>query len=105
MSKRTIIVLSVSVLLLIVGIYAAITYRRGIGMTKPLTRWRVIGPYHWRIEWKRADQWIGRYNDTWWHDTHTGQVKRRCDDNTVPVRHVWICVLPTLPIHITRKAS
>ncbi len=49
--------------------------------TKPLTRWRLLhegSRWRWRIEWKRADQWLGRFYDG---------------------PDQWICVVPCLPIH------
>jgi hypothetical protein len=44
-----------------------------------MTRWS------WRIEFKPADIWIGVY----W--------ERR------PWLHLWVCLLPMVPIHLWRK--
>ena len=51
--------------------------------TKVLTRWRLIPGTcrQWRIEYKRADEWLGRYVDG--SDT-------------------WICIIPCFPIHLQR---
>lgn len=56
-----------------------------------------------RLEFKLADCWIGVY---WKTDTHIwhGEYVAEAKDIRVHTRythHVWICLIPTLPIHIT----
>jgi hypothetical protein len=43
-----------------------------------------IGTASIALEWKPADLWVGLY---------TAQQKGR--------RHVWVCILPCLPIHVS----
>lgn len=56
-------------------------------MTTPLTHWRTVGAWRWRIEAKSADLWVGLYH-------------QRTDD----VIDVWLCLLPCLPLHLRRGA-
>lgn len=57
-------------------------------MTKALTNWRMMpgegNRWQWRIEWKRADQWVGRFI------TESDQ---------------WYCFIPCLPVHFNRMPA
>lgn len=44
-----------------------------------------------RVEWKPVDFWVGLY---------TEERRRPGDGLCVYERHVWVCVLPMIPIHI-----
>jgi hypothetical protein len=63
-------------------------------MTRPLTPWLTIGGHSvcaGRLEFKPADLWIGAYW-TWvgWR---------------YPVLHVWICLVPMLPLHLVIRPT
>lgn len=45
------------------------------------------------IEFKKRDCWIGFY----WEK----RIKRTVGLNIVRVRHLWICFIPMLPLHIS----
>jgi hypothetical protein len=52
--------------------------------TKAITRWRTVGGYEWRVEFKLPDLWIGVF----WTDSEA-----------------WLCLLPCLPIHFTKAGG
>lgn len=56
-----------------------------------LPRQLYVGRVRVRLEFKLADFWIGVYPATGEHDLLSGQFEQ----------HVWICLLPTLPIHLS----
>lgn len=50
-----------------------------------------------RLEWKPQDLWIGAF----WDKKPIVYLGRRDDGEWVASeQHVWICLLPMLPIHI-----
>jgi hypothetical protein len=53
---------------------------------------------HARLEWKPADCWIGLYTE------RRRNVPR--GPNTISdERHVWICLVPMLPLHLWWPAA
>lgn len=42
------------------------------------------------LEWKPQDFWIGLYTEIRWERVPI-----------VPVRHIWVCLVPMLPIHLS----
>lgn len=55
------------------------------------------------VEFKREDCWIGVF---WRHERHwagTSPMMGNRPAGTAHVRHLWICVLPMLPIHIVQS--
>jgi hypothetical protein len=58
----------------------------------PLTRWHGGDRLNVRLEWKPADLWIGVY----W------KVKHYVGRPPAASLHIWICLLPCLPIHIVK---
>lgn len=57
-------------------------------MTKALTQWHGDKWLNIRLEFKVQDLWVGAY----WNVERYG---------SAAVLHVWVCLLPCLPIHIT----
>jgi len=54
-----------------------------------LTPWYRVGRISLRLEFKWQDMWVGAYPEV-----KEGIISRRH-------LHVWVCILPMLPIHIT----
>jgi len=44
---------------------------------------------NWRFEWKPQDFWVGLYTEV-----------RRDEEKAYIERHVWICLLPMVPLHL-----
>lgn len=59
---------------------------------KALTKWYGGDRTNVRLEWKPADLWIGAYWET----------QRYIGKPRAASLHIWICVLPCLPIHIVK---
>jgi hypothetical protein len=59
--------------------------------------WQMGGEVHWRIEWKPEDLWIGVY---WERKPETAWGKRYDGEWLATTLHVWVCILPMLPIHL-----
>jgi hypothetical protein len=55
--------------------------------TRELTRIRHGDGLYWRLEFKPQDCWIGAS----WKTREAGMG---------PVIHLWLCLLPMLPIHV-----
>lgn len=52
-----------------------------------------------RLEWKPADCWVGLYTERrqrkcLWHADSMQECTGRWE------RHVWLCLLPMLPLHL-----
>lgn len=50
-------------------------------------RWREWGRWSWRLEFKAADLWVGAYI-------------RRHKGKLAVGYHIWVCVVPMLPLHV-----
>ena len=61
----------------------------GVNVPTPFLAPRVNG-FRVALEWKPQDLWIGAY----WHSV-------RMPNDADTWHHVWICVLPMLPIHFS----
>jgi len=62
---------------------------------KALTRWHGNGYTNIRLEFKLADLWIGAF---WTIDRFEGDES----EPSAATLHMWICLIPMLPIHITK---
>ena len=50
--------------------------------------------FRWRFEWQPRDLWVGVY---WERRPHACDFDT-CWNNSL---HVWVCLLPALPLHLS----
>jgi hypothetical protein len=67
-----------------------------LGLIEARKGWRVA------FEWKPADCWVGVF----WKSEHlaTGD-PGTCPPSPYTRRHVWVCVLPMIPMHFTKDTD
>ncbi len=71
-------------------------------MTKPLTPWLSLGlSVRIRLEFKLVDFWVGAY----WSTEHLDRLPPTMADMERKVSHLWICLLPCLPIHVEKREA
>lgn len=71
-------------------------------MTKPITNWyQLNSTTKVRIEFKLADFWIGAF----WSTEYLDKLPPVLVAQERKAYHLWVCLLPCLPIHFIKSGE